>query len=170
VGDEVDSYRFTSRATTRIARAWIKREADPARLIPWTPLTKPLSESTIALISSAGVALKEDRPFDQQGERQNPWRGDPSFRVASNQTTTEDIQVGHLHINKRYAEQDMNSVFPIQRLGELAEQGEMGRAAAEHYSIMGYILDPTELLRETVPQIIAGLRAGEVDGVVLVPV
>ena len=167
---EVDSYRFASKATERIAKAWIKREADPTRPYPWTPFTKPLSASTIALISSAGVALKGDLPFDQEGERQNPWRGDPGFRVVGKDTTTGDVDFYHLHINPRYAEQDLNAVLPLQRLEELAARGEIGRVADEHYSIMGYILDATELLRDTVPQIVAGLRAGAVDGVVLVPV
>jgi D-proline reductase (dithiol) PrdB len=166
---EVDSYRFTSRVTERIARAWIMRETDPTRPFPWTPFTKPLSESTIALISSAGVALKGDRPFDQAGERRNPWRGDSSFRVVNREATTGDVTITHLHINPRYAGQDLNVLFPLERLAELATRGEIGRAADAHYSIMGYILDAADLLRDTVPQIAAGLRAGQVDGVVLVP-
>jgi hypothetical protein len=32
------------------------------REIPWPPLAKPLSECTVSLISSAGIALKSDRP------------------------------------------------------------------------------------------------------------
>lgn len=166
----IDSYRFTSRATERIAKAWIKREADTARPLPWTPLARPLAQSTVALLSSAGISLKGDMPFDQEGERRNPWWGDPSFRVVSKKTTTKDTQISHLHINQRYAAQDLNCVMPLQRLAELAEQGEIGRVAEEHYSIMGYILDPAELLSGTVPQISAGLRAQGVDAVVLVPV
>jgi hypothetical protein len=49
--------------------------------IPWTPLSKPLADSTVALLSSVGLALKTDRPFDQEGERRNPWWGDPSYRI-----------------------------------------------------------------------------------------
>lgn len=167
---EVNSFRFTSRATARIAQAWIKREADAARAIPWTPLSKPLTNAKIALISSAGLSMKGDQPFDQEGERRNPWRGDPSFRVVPQNAATEDVVVRHLHINPAYAEQDLNCVLPVARLEALVEQGEVGSAAAEHYAIMGYILDATELLRDTVPQIIAGLRAQDVDAVVLVPV
>lgn len=77
--NEVNSYQFCGRATARIARSWIEREAYPARPVPWTPLNKPLSECTVAMISSAGIAMLDDVPFDQEGERKNPWRGGPFF-------------------------------------------------------------------------------------------
>jgi len=38
----VDSFRFVSKGTGRVAKAWISK-AEP-RDIPWTPLSKPLSE------------------------------------------------------------------------------------------------------------------------------
>ncbi len=173
---EVNSYQFCGRATARIARSWIERERDPGRLIPWTPLRKPLSECTVAFVSSAGIAMLDDEPFDQEGERQNPWWGDPSFRVIPRTATENDVRICHLHINPEFALQDLNSVLPLQRLQELVEVGEVGRAADEHYSFMGYILDERELLAQSVPAIIAGLRgkqgfpAQEVDAVVLVPV
>jgi hypothetical protein len=65
----VDSYRFISGITQRLVKSWIKLEAP--RDIPWTPLPKGLSDCTVALISSGGIALKTDRPFDQEGERQS---------------------------------------------------------------------------------------------------
>jgi D-proline reductase (dithiol) PrdB len=74
----VDSFRFISGITRRMIKTWIGME-EP-RPIPWTPLTKPLSECTVALLSSAGIALKTDTPFDQERERRNPWWGDPTYR------------------------------------------------------------------------------------------
>ncbi len=168
--DVVNSYQFCGRATARIARAWIEREADPERPVPWTPPAKALSECTLAMISSAGIAMLGDEPFDQEGERENPWWGDPSYRVIPRTATEEDIGVYHLHINPAFALQDINSVLPLQRLQALAEEGVIGRVAEEHYSFMGYILDETELLATSVPAMIAGLQAQEVDAVLLVPV
>ena len=163
----VDSYRFLSGVSKRLIRSWIKLESP--REIPWTPLARPLSESTVALISTGGIALKTDRPFDQEGERKNPWWGDPSYRIIPRGTRTEDIRVYHLHIDPRLAEQDVNCLLPLERLEELAELRKVGRAAPSHYSIMGYILDPRELLQKSVPAIIEHLRAEAVDVVVLVP-
>lgn len=163
----VDSYRFISGITKRMIRSWIAQEQP--RPIPWTPLAKPLSQCTVALLSSAGVALKTDKPFDQEGERSNPWWGDPSYRIIPDGTTERDVGLYHLHIDPAYAERDLNCLFPIQRLGELARAGEIGAAAPRHYSIMGYLLRPERLLSESVPAIVERLREDRVDVLVLVP-
>lgn len=163
----VDSYRFISGITKRMIKSWINLE-EP-RPIPWTPLPRPMSQCTVALISSAGVALDTDRPFDQEGERQNPWWGDPSYRILPDTATEDNVRLYHLHVNPCYAEQDLNCLFPIQRLNELAEAGEIGRAAPRHYSIMGYILQPDQLLQETTPAMIRNLQEDQADVVILVP-
>jgi len=163
----VNSYRFIGKAITRMVKAWIELESP--RETPWTPLSKPLSDCTVALISSGGIALKTDPPFDQQRERQNPWWGDPSFRVIPHTTRTEDIRVYHQHINPALGERDLNCLLPIDRLKELTAEGKVGRAAPSHYSFMGYILEPTELLERSVPAIIERLRAEQVDMALLAP-
>jgi D-proline reductase (dithiol) PrdB len=163
----VDSYRFIGGITKRMVKSWIQLESP--RDIPWTPLAKPLPDCTVAMISTGGIALKTDRPFDQEGERRNPWWGDPSYRVIPQTARTEDIRVYHQHIDPSLAEQDLNCLLPIDRLDELLEMKKVGRAASSHYSIMGYILDPEELLQETVPAIIEHLEADQVDIVVLIP-
>jgi D-proline reductase (dithiol) PrdB len=163
----VDSYRFLDGITKRLIRSWINLESP--REIPWTPPAKPLSESTVALLSTGGIALKTDRPFDQEGERRNPWWGDPSYRVIPKTAKSEDIRVYHMHIDPRLGERDLNCLLPIERLEELAEMGKVGRAAQSHYSFMGYLLDPREFLEKSIPAIIEHLRAEVVDVVVLVP-
>jgi D-proline reductase (dithiol) PrdB len=163
----VDSYRFISGITRRMLRTWVKMEE--LRPIPWMPLVKPLSTCKVALISSAGISLKSDRPFDQEGERRNPWWGDPSYRIIPNTATSGDVRFYHLHINPRPAEQDLNCLFPLARLKELEQSGEIGASAEQHFSIMGYILKPETLLHETVPAIIRDLRAEHADVVALVP-
>jgi len=163
----VDSFRFASGITGRIVKNWIKMETP--REIPWTPLAKPLSGCTVALISSGGIALKTDPPFDQEGERQNPWWGDPTHRVIPRTASAADIRAYHLHINPSFVEQDINCLLPLQRLIELEEQGEVESAAPSHYSFMGYNLRPETLLEETTPAIIRQLQVEGVDVVVLVP-
>ncbi|MBN2388245.1 MAG: hypothetical protein JXB85_14605 [Anaerolineales bacterium] len=163
----VDSFRFLGGITRRMAETWIKQEQP--RPIPWRPLRKPLAECTVALLSSGGVALKDDRPFNQDGERRNPWWGDPSYRLLPNTVKTEDVRVYHLHINPAFGEQDLNCLLPVDRLNEMVLAGEVGRAALRHYSTMGYILEPEELLEKTVPQIVQNLRQDRVEVLVLVP-
>ena len=50
-----------------------------------------------------------------------------------------------------------------------AHQGIVGQPACRHYSLMGYILDPTVLVEETAPAIADEMRADDVDAVALVP-
>jgi hypothetical protein len=168
---KVDSYRFLDRLTKKLVQSWmgLETQQEISREIPWTALSRPLEESTVALISSAGLALKTDRPFDQEGERQNPWWGDPSFRILPRTATAEDATLYHLHIHPRVVEQDLNTLLPLERLLELEERGEIGRSAANHYSFMGYILQPKALLEESTPAMIRHMRQDKVNVVVLVP-
>jgi D-proline reductase (dithiol) PrdB len=163
----VDSKRYLSGITKRLVKSWIKLETP--REIPWTPLAKPLSDCTVALISSGGLALKTDRPFDQEGERQNPWWGDPSYRVIPSTATEEDVNLYHLHVDPAFVTQDLNCLLPLQRLTEMEVAGEIGRAAPSHYSFMGYTVQPEALLQESTPAIIDHLQNEEVDVVVLIP-
>ena len=165
--EEIDSFRFITGITKRVLKTWIKMEQP--REIPWTPLARPIFESTVAIISTGGIAYKDDQPFDQEGERQNPWWGDPSYRILPKNATQEQVRLYHMHIDPAYAEQDLNCLFPLQRLQELESSGRIGRVSPRHYSIMGYILNPQVLLKETVPALIRNLKEDLADVVVLVP-
>jgi D-proline reductase (dithiol) PrdB len=167
VTKQVDSYPFISGITKRMIKTWVGQEQP--RPIPWTPLMKPLPDCTVAMISSAGVALANDEPFDQERERRNPWWGNPSYRIIPKTATEEDVRLYHMHIDPQYAQRDLNCLFPLARLLELERAGEVGRSAERHYSIMGYILQLGKLLAETVPVLIRKLKEDHVDAVVLVP-
>lgn len=165
---KVDSYRFVDFMTRKVAEGWIARE-EP-REIPWAPLDRPLEESRVSLISSGGIALKSDQPFDHEVERRDPWRSDPSFRVLPRTATEEDVEIYHLHIDPSFGRRDLNCVLPLQRLAELEASGEIGSVAPRHYSFMGYTLDPTTLLEESTPSMVRLLQEDQVDLVVLVPI
>ena len=106
----IDSYRFLDFISRQVIKAWVAREQ--LRPIPWSPLKKHLSESTVALVSSAGIAVKGDRPFDQERERRNPWWGDPTFRIVPHGTTVTDVELYHLHIDTRFGKDDLDVVLP----------------------------------------------------------
>jgi D-proline reductase (dithiol) PrdB len=164
----MNSYRYCNRVTRTAVKAWIKRE--PHREIPWTPLRKPLAHCTVALVSSAAVAMRDDRPFDQEKERRDPWHPDESYRLLGREATERDVHLYHLHINTRFGEQDLDCVMPLKRLKELEEAGEIGRSAPTHYSYQGFVLKPRELLEESVPAMIERMKAEGVDAALLVPV
>lgn len=163
----IDSYRFLDFASKQVMKAWAAREKPGS--IPFTALSKPLRECTVALVTSAGVARNDDRPFDQEGERRNPWWGDPSFRTIPLGTTEKEVRLYHLHIDPRFGEADLDVVLPMRRLAELEAEGFVGRAAPTHYSTMGYILDPKEHLETTTPAIAERMHAERVDAAALVP-
>ena len=83
--------------------------------------------------------------------------------------TERDIRICHLHIDPRFGDADLDVVLPMWRLTELAGEGIVGRPAPNHYSLMGYILDPTVLVEETAAEVAKRMRRNGVDAAPLVP-
>ena len=164
----IDSYRFVDGLTARVLKNWAARE--PQRHIPWTPLRKPLGECTIALVSTAAIALQSDTPFDLEIERQNPWISDPSYRILPRSVTEKDVQIYHLHIDHKFAGQDLDCIFPLRRLAELEASREIGHVAPRHFSYIGYTCDASMLLEHSLPGMVRGLQEDAVDAVLLIPV
>jgi D-proline reductase (dithiol) PrdB len=144
-------------------------ETYPFRTVDWRPgsrLTKPLSQSKLVLISSAGVYLPGQAPFDL-----NFRGGDFSFRELP-----DAIDVRRLKISQRSsdfdqtgARQDANLVFPLDRFRELVERGEIGGLNHRHFSFMGSISAPGRLISDSAPQVAKILREDGVDAAFLVP-
>jgi hypothetical protein len=91
---EIEHNLYLDFLTRKVMRGWMEHEV-PSPNIPWTPVRKPLAECTVAFVSSAGVSLRSQPPFDQAGERRNPWWGDPSYRLIPRATRTEDTHLHH---------------------------------------------------------------------------
>jgi hypothetical protein len=68
-----------------------------------------------------------------------------------------------------FGESDLDVVLPMRRLTELAREGVFGAPAPSHYSVTGFILEPTELVEQTAPAIAERMRAERVDAAALVP-
>ncbi len=60
----VDSFNYVNSASAAILKAMITRA--PQDLLPWTPLHRALAETTPSLVSTAGISLVGDRPFDAE--------------------------------------------------------------------------------------------------------
>ena len=65
-------------------------------------------------------------------------------------------------------QRDINVVFPIDRLRDLAAAGEIGGVADTHYTVMGST-DPAAM-DDAVEQIAGQLRQERIDSVLLSPV
>jgi D-proline reductase (dithiol) PrdB len=167
---EVDPWRFAGSFLARVLGGNIP-DTPSHEPIPWTPLSKPVSSCRVALLSTAGISMKGDEPFDMEMERKVPTRGDPSFRPLRAGATSADIDSNHLHIDTSYIESDLNVALPVDRLRELVAEGVVGSIADTHYSIMGFQgSDSSKLVEESAPAIAAAMKNEEVDLAILAPV
>lgn len=167
---QVDPWRFTGKFLSGLLSKMIPDEPTHAP-IPWAPVLRPLSECRVALVSTAGLSMKDDEPFDMEGERKRPSWGDPSWRALRADATTGDLDANHLHIDTGYIDRDLDVALPLDRLRELAEAGEIGSAAATHYSVMGFQgADSSTLENVSAPEIAQAMRADHVDRALLAPV
>lgn len=166
---EVDSWRFLPRSLARLLAAGIPERFEGE--IPWAevPAGAPAA-SRLALVSTAGLSLVGDEPFDMERERREPLWGDPSFRRIPAEATTGDVVANHLHVDTSYIHRDLNVALPLDRARELVAAGALGSLAPTHYSVMGYQPDTTVLVRETAPAIATAMRSEEVDLAILAPV
>jgi D-proline reductase (dithiol) PrdB len=146
---------------------WLKRQKlDDYGPPPWSPLQRPLRDCTIVLVTTAGVHLKEDEPFTMADKE-----GDPTFRIIPRDTQRQRLCITHDYYDHRDADKDLNIVFPVDRLAELAAEGVIGKVAPFHYSFMGHIdgRHVPRLLSVTAPEVARRLKCEQVDVVVLTP-
>jgi len=150
------------------ARLFLKtypwRRIDP---VPWSPLAKPLHEARVAVVSTAGLVLPSQEPFDNEVRG-----GDWSYReIPSDADATTFIDA---HRSQSYdhsgVHADANLAFPIDRIRELAEDGAIGEVNHRHFSLMGSITAPGRLVAHSAPAVADALAADGVDAVLLVPI
>ena len=128
-----------------------------------TPLVKGprLNERKVAIFSTAGLQRRNDRPFGL---------GANDYRVIASDTPSSEIVMSHVSSNydRTGYQQDINVVFPLQRLKELAEAGKIGSVAQYHYSFMG-ATDPTAMEKRA-RELARIMKSEGVDAVLLLPV
>ena len=81
----------------------------------WTPVTKELKDMTIALATAAGVHHKEDKRFNLAG--------DFTWRKITDQMKSSELMVSHGGYDNGDVNKDINCMFPIDRIHELAKEG-----------------------------------------------
>jgi D-proline reductase (dithiol) PrdB len=164
----VDGFRFLPPGLKAWVRTFIPEE-DFNGPVPWTSMSKPLSQTTLALVTSAGISLKSDPPFDMEKEKREPLWGDRSFRTIPRKTTEKDINVNHLHINTTYIKQDINVILPLARMAEFENEKMIGRLAPTAYSFYGFQWENTDFLREAIEPISKKMKVEGVEAVLLTP-
>ncbi len=131
---------------------------------PLTRLGKPLAQCRVALLTSGGVSRKDAPPFEAMAR--NNLRLDP----VPADTASDYFQIHDDYYNHRDADRDINCIFPIDRLRELASEHLIGSVAPHHYSgFMGRIYIRTAVMTEAAPALARRLKDEQVDAFVMVP-
>ena len=139
------------------------------RSCDWRPgarLVRPLRESKLALITTAGLHVPSQSAFSASIRG-----GDFSFREIPEDISLRGLKISHCSraFERSGARQDRNLVFPLDRCRELVERGELGALNHRHFSFMGAISAPARLISRTAPQVTRMLGDDGVDAVLLVP-
>jgi D-proline reductase (dithiol) PrdB len=122
----------------------------------------PLAEATVAIVTTAALRRPDDEPF-------GPF--DEGFRVLDR--ADRDLVLGHWSPNfdREGFALDLDVVYPIDRLEELAADGTIGAVAPRHLAFAGNQDDSVAKVRlDTAPKAAALLAQDGVDVVLLTPV
>ena len=119
--------------------------------VPFTPFRGKLEEASVCLVTTASVRHKDDTAFNTEG--------DSTFRKILGEYNAADLRYDDAHYDHACVDKDLNCVFPIDRLRELATEQRIGGVAPEHFS-MGFSQSLREIRATTLPAI-----AREVDRV-----
>ncbi len=135
----------------------------PCPVFDSTPFVKGtvLSKARVAIISTAGLHRREDRPFVP---------GEKGYRLIPKDVAANELVMSHISTNfdRTGFQMDINMILPLDRLNELVREGAVGSVAQYHYSFMG-ATDPTQMEDEA--RSLAGImKKDKVDAVLLVPV
>jgi D-proline reductase (dithiol) PrdB len=133
---------------------------------PWTAVKKALSDSKVAMVTTAGLHHTGQDRFDMRDPD-----GDPSFRVLDLNKPLSTLMITHDYYDHADADKDINIVFPVERLKEFENEGIIGQLADIHYGFMGHITGrhiPT-LVQKNAPEVAQQLRKDLVDVVLLAP-
>ncbi len=133
-------------------------------LVPLAPLRKPLSQTRLTFVSSAGVQPRDSLPFDVV----HPV-GDFTFRRVPSSSTPADLEIHQIKYPTAGAARDLNVIFPVDRLSELAEDGTIGGLTPNFFSFIGYTIDPAGFERTLAEALADAVAAEGAEAVLLCP-
>lgn len=124
---------------------------------PWAPAA---SERRVAVISTAGLMHRSDPHFGFNSA---------DYRIIDRERN-EDVVMSHISTNfdRTGFARDLNLVFPLDRLDDMASDGQIDTVARYHYSFMG--ATAPQAMEATARTLATTLIRDEVNTVLLVPV
>jgi D-proline reductase (dithiol) PrdB len=160
---DVASLSDLSRKNRLFLATYRYRALDP---VPFARLARPLKQARVALVTTGGVHMPSQVPFDDELKC-----GDTSFREIPADADVATLGIAHKSdaFDQTGFRADRNLGFPLERLREMAAHGEIGSLNGRAFSFMGSITAPGRLVKETAPAVAAFLVADDVDAAFLVP-
>ena len=129
------------------------------RCIPYTPRFREVMQSVFALVTTAGAHLRDQKPFNVDG--------DNSWRLLPGDVQADQLMITHEHYDHTDADRDINCIFPIDRLRELAEEGIIGGVSDKHIGFMGYTQQMRDLYERAAPEVAKLISRSKADAVLL---
>ena len=135
--------------------------------VPCATPNKPIAESRVALVTTAGPVPPGAEPFDEKQKG-----GDFSYRVIPGDLDVQSLSEFHRSdtFDHHGIAQDRNLALPLGRLHTLAETGHIGEVAPRHLSFMGSITAPGRLRKQSATEAVELLVQDQVDLALLIPV
>lgn len=135
--------------------------------VPFTPLAKPLTEATVAIVTTAARFHPDNGP---QGPGA-PYNGAAKFFSVYSETTNvvPDLRISHIAIDRDHTTaEDLGTYFPLHAMRSLAASGEIGRLAPRFHGLPTNRSQQTTMEKDC-PDLVARCQTDAVDAVVLVP-
>lgn len=156
--------KFAEKYPGLVDRMGVKMTRDWNANLPWAPLKKPIEDSRVALVTTGGIILKSQTPFDL-----NDSQGDCSYRVIPADASADETVISHLFYDHSDVKMDLEVMFPLATLHRLQQEGKISSVAPRHFSFQGGIHDPAPLVSTTAPEVAQLLADDQVDLVILTP-
>lgn len=135
--------------------------------VPFTPLSKPLSESTVTVLTTAAPYQPDKGP---QGPGA-PYNAAAKFYVPYTMDTAldHDVRISHVGIDRKHASmEDGNAWFPLPLARTLAAQGRIGKLA-KHFHGVPTNRSQRHTIEVDIPLIVERCKTDGVDAAILVP-
>lgn len=136
------------------------RKLRRAPRIAWQPLTKPLDEMRVSIVTSAAIRQTNQRAFTAGGDTSHR-------RIAANPDV--EITVDHHSPVGAHIRMDAEVAFPRQALKALAAKGVVGSVAQAHFSIYGGVSDHEAITGTLALELARRLASIRVDLALMVP-
>ena len=129
----------------------------PVHGIPFARFVGDLSRKRIMLLSTSGIVPRLQ-------EFEEPEKG---YYLLDGDIQLDELYLPRTHFKVEHVEEDLNCLFPIDRLRELAAEGLVRAPAEKHISVYGFHLVIRHIRRAIAPLIAEEVEAVDADGVVV---